>query len=271
MVYVTFKNNKFDFYPVIVTWEVNGEKQEVATDAPSEYEKMVNNNARLTNFSFRSFTPTKEQQDRLNLVNEIQGLEDKEGFSGQVNDFVIQGYIDSSFPEFLTTPFLKQYETTAKQVLVDQYKAELALIRFNTEIRGVEFMGKIIKSDRESQSTITSTVVLFNTGAIDKLDFKCANDEWLYDLTKDQFLKLALTVSGFVNACFKAETLTIDKLAELPLETIRKKNDQMNSEAEGEKPFDITELYNTVLAEVLKSLNASLNGGNNTTAPATNK
>ncbi len=244
---VTFKDNKFVFYSCLVKYDKDGITVEEPTNRPSELEQMVNRFPKMSNFRIESITPTQEQQIRLQKVNALENIFDKEGWVSQVSTFVMNGYIDNTFPEFLKNAFYEEYKEQSKKILIEKYKADLAALRYDKEIAGVSYMEKIVKSDRESQATITSTIVLFNTGVIETIDFKCANDEWLSGLTKEQFSGLAKSVSGHVNACFKAEALCIEKLSAMPLEELVKPD---GGEV-GLNNINLTELFNKTYQEVI--------------------
>lgn len=217
--------NMFEFLPCKVSWIENDERNEEFTDNPSLFEQNIKSySSSIHDFKIENYEPTEEQLIRLEEINNIKEEYYKDGFIQQINNFIETGYIDHNYPDFMVNVLLEKYKQNSKKILLEKYAKELASIRYDKEVSGVEFMGKKVKTDRESQSTITSTVVLFNTGSMDKIDFKCDNGEWLHELDKDSFLLLAKTVSGHVNACFKAESMTNEVLLSYELEQLMEKS-----------------------------------------------
>lgn len=231
MIVIAFNTTtqKFEFLPCIVSWTQKNEVKEIATDNPSKIEQLLKNSTStpIENYTVKAYEPSEVQKTRLEEINNIESDSIfKEGFIEQVNDFINTGYIDNTYPKFMVDALLEKYRAHSKEILLKNYAADLAAIRYTKEVGGVEFMGKKVKTDRESQSTITSTVVLFNTGSMQTIDFKCDNGEWLHNLTKEQFMALAMTVSGYVNSCFRAETLANEIISALPLEQLVPDNGQ---------------------------------------------
>lgn len=254
--------HKFEFYKCKVSWKENGVSLEEYTNTPSLLEQTIRNQSRqstIESFEITTHVPTDEQKTRLKEINDITTDQYIDGFIQHVNDFVNTGYIDNTYPEFMVTALLKKYEDVSKKILLKDYSSKLAAIRYDKEVSGVEFMGKKVKTDRESQSTITSTVVLFNSGSMNSVDFKCDNNEWLLALTKESFMLLAAAVSGHVNACFKAEALTNNILAEYPLDKLVDGIKENQDIEEKEDKLNLEELYNETYLEVMSKLRAGYN------------
>lgn len=223
MVLITHNGKVFDFFSTIVSYtdaNFGGQVFEVPTNTPSEYEIMVSNNIKLSNFKLTSFSPTDEQRERLAKVNALEKVAEYGGWCMDVHNYVIDGYVDNNSVDFVQEHFLEECKESSREVILNKLKAEVASLRYDKEVGGVSYNGYTVHTDRTSQATITSTVVLFNTGAIETINFKCANDKWLMNLTKEQFTKLALGVSGHVNACFTAEAKVNEELSKLPFEVL---------------------------------------------------
>lgn len=208
-------NNSLGIYPTLVTFKENGVDKEIYTNTPSLYETMCNNNpAKFSNFKTANVIPTEEQLKRFEALKEV-GVEASDGFSGFYTSFVKDGYIEENAPEVMIKDLLPKFEALTKQHLINKYKADLASIRYDREVGGVEFENVVVKSDRESQSTITSTAMMFSTGILTSTEFKCENDEWIV-CDKAKFDLLTMTVAGHVKFCFTAEAKLLEYLNSLP-------------------------------------------------------
>lgn len=81
---------------------------------------------------------------------------------------------------------------------------ELAAWRFERETAGVSFGGAKIKTDRESQATISGAFASLQSGLIQSVDWKAADEQWV-TLTITEMTAIAQAVAAHVQASFTAE------------------------------------------------------------------
>lgn len=89
--------------------------------------------------------------------------------------------------------------------LKEQRLAALAQYRYNKEISGIDVGGTIIKTDRESQATLTGAWVTVQQNINTLIDWKADNDWVQIDKTTVEILSIA--VSAHVQSCFSKEKL----------------------------------------------------------------
>ncbi len=82
--------------------------------------------------------------------------------------------------------------------------AELASSRYNAETSGIVLDGNKIRTDRESQATLTGAYVTLQAGFTTSIDWKTSSGEWI-TLTLQEVEALASLVSSHVQACFATE------------------------------------------------------------------
>lgn len=177
------------------------------------------NNSNITDFSRVEIVPSPEQTDRLNVLNNLD-LTHIENWTSEVRDFVEFGFISPRANSVIKT-LKDSYLVETKKYLTDRHSSELAAIRYDREISGIDYNGKNVHTDRSAKASITSTVLSFNSGVLTQTDFKFKNG-W-ETVTLETFMPIAQAVGSHVSKCFTAEknvlTLleakTIDELSEV--------------------------------------------------------
>lgn len=82
----------------------------------------------------------------------------------------------------------------------------LAAWRYQQETAGVVIGGAKIKTDRESQATITGAFITLSQGLVQSIDWKAEGGVWV-QLTLAEIAPIAAAVAAHVQACFTAERL----------------------------------------------------------------
>lgn len=94
-----------------------------------------------------------------------------------------------------------------ENISVDEVKAsklsELASLRYIKEVSGIDINGDIIKTDRESQATLTGAYVKMQLDPIALIDWKSATG-WI-QIDKATVEALAMAVANHVQYCFSKE------------------------------------------------------------------
>lgn len=85
-----------------------------------------------------------------------------------------------------------------------QKLAELAAWRYEMEIAGINVAGSKIKTDRESQATLTGAFISLSQGLAASIDWKADGGQWV-TLTLAEITPIAQAVVAHVQACFTAE------------------------------------------------------------------
>lgn len=84
--------------------------------------------------------------------------------------------------------------------------AALATWRYQQETAGVVVGGAKIRTDRESQATITGAYISLSQGLVQSIDWKAEGGQWV-QLALAQIAPIAQAVVAHVQACFTAERL----------------------------------------------------------------
>lgn len=84
--------------------------------------------------------------------------------------------------------------------------ADLAAWRYTREVGGIVIGGARIKTDRESQATITGAFISLSQGLATSIDWKADGGVWV-QLTLEQITPIAQAVVAHVQACFTAERM----------------------------------------------------------------
>lgn len=241
-------NNTINVYPTVITFIENGENKTIYTDSPSNIENMLKASPnRFTNVATNIVTLTDDEKTRLaDLI--ATGTPATDGFSYAYTRFVKEGYIPEDAPDVMKTGLMEKYGDITKNHLLDNYSAKIADIRYSKEISGIEFKGCIVSTDRESQSTITSTSLLFQQGIMDSIDFKCKNNQWI-TCNRDEFQALTIAVAAHVKICFMSESKLNGYLASLPLEDLYKYDGSAH-----DSTADIAVLFDNTYNEIKASL-----------------
>lgn len=97
-------------------------------------------------------------------------------------------------------------EPVTLEVLKRDKLAALAAWRYDREIGGITVAGARIDTDRQSQATITGTLVAMRENLTAAVDWKTADGAFV-TLTLPQIAAVAAAVVAHVQACFTAEAL----------------------------------------------------------------
>lgn len=89
--------------------------------------------------------------------------------------------------------------------------AELAEFRYAKETSGVVFGGARIRTDRESQATVTGAYASIRDGILQSIDFKAANGVWV-TLGLPEITAVAQAVAAHVQSCFTQEKVLTDQI-----------------------------------------------------------
>lgn len=93
---------------------------------------------------------------------------------------------------------------TPLQIAKDGKLAEIADWRYRLETRGVLIGGARIKTDRESQATMTGAYISLSQGLVTSVDWKAENGQWV-TLGLPQVTAIATAVSQHVQSSFSTE------------------------------------------------------------------
>lgn len=93
--------------------------------------------------------------------------------------------------------------------------AELAAWRYAKEVGGINVAGAKVKTDRESQATLTGAFISLSQGLLQSVDWKLDNGQWA-TLTLAEITPIAQAVVSHVQACFTAEKLMAAEINALP-------------------------------------------------------
>ncbi len=213
---VNVKKEGCTFYSTKVSFKDSGEQRVAYVDDTTDHLNLFDRSARYTDISITKVSPTVEQASRLEAINS-EDLELAELWSSQVNDYIQYGYVKNSEVP-VVGKFYEDSIETSKRHLLNKISEKVAEHRYNKEVNGANYGTYIVKTDRESQATITSTVVALQAGLVSNVEFKFQNGWKTLDTT--EFFNVATIISGHVNNCFKAENTTLTTLGNLPLEEL---------------------------------------------------
>lgn len=213
---VNVKNEGCEFYKLVITFKDAGEDRIAYVDSDHDHREMFSRSALFTNIQIKPVKPTQEQIDRLAEVNALD-LTNAEIWADSINKYIQHGYIKSAETPIVGKFFIEAEQTT-KQHLIDVISSKLAEHRYNKEVSGSKYETYEVLTDRESQATITSTIVALQAGLLTSVNFKFKNG-WK-ELDAVEFVKVATSISNHVNDCFKAEELTIRTLEALTIEEL---------------------------------------------------
>ncbi|MEN6402942.1 MAG: DUF4376 domain-containing protein, partial [Armatimonadia bacterium] len=79
------------------------------------------------------------------------------------------------------------------------------------ETSGVVVGGAKIRTDRESQATVTGAFVTLSQGLVQSVDWKAEDGVWV-QLTLAEITPIAAAVASHVQACFTAERLLAQQI-----------------------------------------------------------
>lgn len=103
-----------------------------------------------------------------------------------------------------TPPAAPVDKRTPLQRAKDEKLAEIAAWRYGQEVGGISLGGARIRTDRESQATITSAFISLSQGLSAGIDFKAEGGQWI-TLGLEQITPIAQAVVAHVQACFTTE------------------------------------------------------------------
>ena len=89
--------------------------------------------------------------------------------------------------------------------------AEIANWRFQRETSGIVFNGVRIKTDRESQATITGALTALSQGLVSSVEWKADNGQWI-QLGLTEMTAIARAVATHVQQCFSLEKSYVDQV-----------------------------------------------------------
>lgn len=89
--------------------------------------------------------------------------------------------------------------------------AELADWRYSMETGGINVAGTKIKTDRESQATLTGAFISLSQGLATTIDWKADGGQWV-TLTLAEITPIAQAVVAHVQACFTAEKALVAEI-----------------------------------------------------------
>ena len=89
--------------------------------------------------------------------------------------------------------------------------AEIADWRFRRETSGVSVNGVRIKTDRESQATITGAFITLSQGLVSSVDWKAAEGHWV-QLGLADITAVAQAVTTHVQQCFSLEKMYAERV-----------------------------------------------------------
>lgn len=255
---IYYKDDKFEFFPVVCNFYDNGEPVEIHTTNPSQLENMCKKNTtRFSEFKISKVEPTDEQISRLETVNSLK-LVDPESWTQQLSYFVESGYVVSNCPSFMSK--LKALNTqSSKEYLISNIKTKLSSAKSEMETAGCDFFGLTVKTDSEAQSKITSTLVSMQAGIISSVNFKFGST-WV-ELTKDQFSVLVSIVTTHIQSCFNAEKQVVASLQSMTYNDLEKLgNPDVIDTGVVENLFNTTykSIYTSAISDLGNSLDASV-------------
>lgn len=213
---VNVRKEGCEFYSTKISFKDSGEQRLVYVNDTTDHLNMFDRSARFTDILITKVVPTAEQISRLEAVNN-EDLELAEIWSSVVNDYIQHGYVKNSEVP-VVGKFYEDSIETSKQHLLSVIGEKVAEHRYNKEVSGSKYETYEVLTDRESQATITSTIVALQAGLLTSVNFKFKNG-WK-ELDAVEFVKVATSISNHVNDCFKAEELTIRTLEALTIEEL---------------------------------------------------
>jgi len=230
---VKISSDGCSLYSKKVTFTDNGSVVVQYTDNPNEYTLLGNKFTNLSNIVVEDVVGSVEQLERLDVLNTLD-LELVEYWSAEVNDFVINGYIEPETTSILAS-ISSDYTVQSKEYIIRKLTEEIAEYRYFKEVSGVDYDGMLVKTDRESQGTISATLMSFLAGLLTTIDFKFKNGWKTFDATT--FPSFAKVVGAHVSNSFVSENIVANKLTLLTLEELLAKDE------EGNKLVDIKEMF----------------------------
>lgn len=226
--------NGCTFYSKKVTFLDNGVLTTQYTDNEQEYASMISKFKHLTDLKVVDVQPTPAQVERLEVLNILE-LDMVEHWGAEVNEFVKNGFIDPSSTSILEN-IADDYSVLSKECVLKQYSAQVAAYRYDVEVGGIVYDGMEVKTDRESQSTVASSMMSFMAGVLESINFKFGNGWKVFDATT--FPAFAKVFSFHVGNCFASESLVMSQLQEMTLEELLAKDEDNVQVVNVQEMFD---------------------------------
>lgn len=198
--------NRFENLKYKVNYTLNNVDTLKYTNEIDQYIAYSKANPNITNFTYTLNTLDNDQETRLNIINTAKfNQNDCITYITDFSLFVQYAYIKDDCPiEFLKNK-KSEYDPVSISLFVKKAAELIKDIRKEKEAAGVAFAGKIVDTDRDSQQSITSSVVMLQSKLVSTINYKCQNNEYLFNLTLSDMLSLSATVSTYVQTCYTAE------------------------------------------------------------------
>ncbi len=144
-------------------------------------------------------------------------------YEGETLESVIRMYSPEMFWLEQATPVIEVQEGITGEIVnsvpppvtLDDVKKskllELANRRYAAEVAGVVVSGSLIRTDRESQATLTSAYVTLQAGFKETIDWKTSSGDWIA-LTLQEVTYIASIVTDHVQSCFTTERALSDQV-----------------------------------------------------------
>jgi hypothetical protein len=110
-------------------------------------------------------------------------------------------------------PTWSEIEAASSDVAKERKLTELAAYRYNRETAGITVNGSQIKTDRESQATITGAFTLAAINPDMEFNWKAVNG--FLNINKVQLQAIAVAVGQHVQACFSREKVHAQAISAL--------------------------------------------------------
>lgn len=205
------QSNKLVNLPHFVSYKQKGKRITKFTDRVEDFIAYSKADPSVSDFKYEEVQLDSEQLDRLNLLN---GKDiEPSNLITYIKDyslFVTLGFVHDTCKVPLLLELRERYRDSTKTKLLNILGISNKACRKKKEEAGVRFRDKIVDTDRDAQMSINSSISLLsgqNGRAPIKttVDFKCQNDEFLFNLGLDDVLEMASVVSTYVQACYTTE------------------------------------------------------------------
>lgn len=215
-------NKRFEILKYEIKFTLDGVDKLLYSSELDNYIAYSKANPGVSNFSYVEVNLNTEQEQRLNFLNSSTFSQNEcITYITDFSLFVQYAYIRPECElEFLKN-LKEEYKDKAVKILVEKASSIFKEIRKDKENAGVAYANKIVDTDRDSQQSITSSVVMLQNKLVETINYKCQNNEYLFNLTLDDMLTLSSIVSSYVQTCYTAEAMCSNYLSSLsPTEII---------------------------------------------------
>lgn len=236
------KNSKlFKAFNYKVTYLEDLKEQIRYTNNYSFYADFVKNKTDCDSFSYSKFSLTEVQTARLNKLNTLN-VEPSVALGNidEFSRFVSYGYIQSNTQVKVLQSIREEYEQEAKEGFLSVLSLLVKKIRKDYEDNGVSvpYNNKVvvIDTDKESQSSLTTTAYVLQIGMAKSVKFKTQDNNFI---TLENFQDAAI-IAGYalcyVQSCFYAESMTMAELSKVSAE-------DMINYIQGIENYDLRAMY----------------------------